>query len=421
MADTTHRGPLNAPGPTLISNGTTATVEPLDGPSMFYQGAGFPDPRGQWNGVVERPGQNSGFLFSTDVLVADNVPQAASTSALAAAQVITSSLAMSLATVGVTNFSAGAASIAVGVPLIPAGTTVAINVIALDFGFTTGTTIANSSTVAVPDTSLFQLGQWIIIGNVGNAAGTLSLSTQIQSTSGTALIFVSPVAATALGAPIGQSNLFGATLLPPPTQFGQGNVTPTAHSKNINSGCTKVHNPRELLARNVAVWMASGANTTAQVLVSGYDVWQQAMTELITINASTGVTTAWGKKAFKYIASAVSQTNVSTAGACALGIGDTFGLALRADEVQLLSVWAGNTSIGNNVGFIAAVTTPATNTSGDVRGTFQLTGNGASTPISTVCTTNNVNRFAVVQSLGVWNTVQTTPNNLTPMFGTTQA
>lgn len=421
MADTNWRGPVNAPGPTLVQSGSTATVEPMDGPSMFYQGVGLPDPRSQWNGVVERPGQNTGFLFSPDFLALDNVPQAASTSVLAAAQIITSSLAMNLATVGVTNFSAGAASIAVGVPLIPAGTTVAVNVIALDFGFTTGTTIANSSTVAVPDTSLFTLGQWIIIGNVGNAAGTLSLATQIQSTSGTALIYISPVAATALGAPIGQSNLYGATLLPPPTQFGPGTVTPTAHSKNVPSGCTKVHNPRELLARNVAVWMASGAVTTAQVLVSGYDVWGQAMTELITINSSSGVTTAWGKKAFKYIASAVSQTNVSTAGACAIGIGDTFGLPLRSDENQLLTVWAGNTAVPNSVGWTAAVTTGATNTSGDIRGTFQLTGNGASTPITAVCTTNNVNRLCVIQTLGVWNVVQTTPNNLTPMFGTTQA
>lgn len=423
MADSTFKGPINAPGPMLLESGSTATIQPMDGPSMFYQYVGMPDPRSlPWNTVVERPGQNTGFIASVDFLSVDNVPQAASTSVLAAAQIVTSALAMSLATVAVTNFSSGAASIAVGVPLIPQGTTVATSVIALDFGFTTGTTIANSTSVTVADNTIFDgVGQWIIIGNVANAAGTASLITQIQSTSGTTLIFVSPMPATALGAPIGQANLFGSTLLPPPTQFGQGTVSATAHSKNIPAGNTKVHNPRELLARNVAAWIAAGANVTAQVLVSGYDVWGQSMTELITINASTGVTTAWGQKAFKYITSAVSQTNVSTAGAAALGIGDTFGLPFRADENQLLTVWAGNTTIPNSVGWLKAVTTPANNTAGDVRGTFQLSGNGNGTPITTVATTDNVKRFTVIQTLGVWNTVKTTPNNLTPMFGTTQA
>lgn len=421
MADTTWRGPINAPGATLVQSGNTATIEPMDGPSAFYQGIALVDPRSQWNGVVERPGQNTGFLYSTDFLSVDHIPQAANTAALAAAQIITASVAMSLATVAVTNFSSGAASIAVGVPIIPQGTTVATTVIAIDFGFTSGTTITNSTTVTVADTALFTVGQWIIIGGVGNAAGTQSLFTQIQSTSGTTTIYVSPVPATALGAPIGQSNLFGATLLPPATPFGPSTVTPSAHSRNVPSGATKVHNPRELLARNIAVWMASGANTTAQVLVSGYDVWGQAMSELITINASTGVTTAWGKKAFKYVSSAVSQTNVSTSGACAIGFGDTFGLPIRADENQLLTVWAGNTSVPNSVGWVAPVTTGATNTSGDVRGTFQLSGNGAGTPITTVATTDNIKRFVVIQTVGVWNTVQTNPNNLTPMFGTTQA
>lgn len=420
MADTTHRGPINAPGPLLIQSGTAATIEPLDGPSMFYQGVGMFDMRAQYNGVFTRPGQNTGFLNSNDFLSLDHIPQAAGTAVLAAGQIATNGLAMTLATVAVTNFSAGAASIAVGVPLIPAGTTVAQNVIALDFGFTTGTTIANSSTVAVPDTSLFTVGQWIIIGNVGNAAGTLSLSTQIQSTNGTAQIFVSPQPATALGAPIGQSNLFGATLLPPATPFGPGVVTPTSHSKNISSGATKVHNPRELLARNISVSVVTAAVQTASVLVSGYDVWAQPMTELITVNASSGVTTGWGKKAFKYIVSAVSQTNVSTAGALLLGIGDTFGLPFRADENQLLTVWAGNTTVPNSVGWLAAVTTGATNTSGDVRGTFQLSGNGNGTPITSVATTDNVKRLVVIQTIGVWNTVLSTPNNLTPMFGTTQ-
>jgi hypothetical protein len=46
----------------------------------------------------------------------------------------------------------------------------------LDFGFTTSTTVANSSTLPVPDSTLYKNGGWYVIGGVGNAAKTASLA-----------------------------------------------------------------------------------------------------------------------------------------------------------------------------------------------------------------------------------------------------
>lgn len=425
MADTSFRGPVNAPGPLLVQAGTTATVETMDGPSMFFQNTGWPDPRAvPYPSVSFRPGQAPAFISNCDILAVDAVPQATNTNVLAAGQIITSGLAMALATVGVTNFSSGAASIAVGVTIIPQGTTVATTVVALDFGFTSGTTVANSSTVQVADNTLFELNQWIIIGNVGNAAGTRSLITQVQSisTTNTTTITVAPSPATALGAPIGQANLFGSGLLPPATQFGPAAASASAHSLggSMRAGFSRIMNPRETLCRNIGLAMLTGAAATATAIVTGFDLWGAAMSELITINASTGVTTAWGKKAFKYVSAVTPGTNVATA-TLQVGIGDVFGMPFRADEVQLLDAWAGNTAIQNNVGFSAALfNTPSSNTTGDVRGTLQLSGNGPGTVISSPATTNNVLRFMVIQNIGVWNTVFTTPNNLAPMFGTTQ-
>lgn len=417
MADTNFRGPVNSMGSLEVQAGNTATIEPLDGPGIFYQGVTLADPRDvPFAKDGFRPGQQNAFL-ATDFIAIDAVPQLAGTTTLAAAQVITSGVPMSLATVGVAGFSAGAASIAVGVPIIPQGTTVATTVIALDFGFTTGTTAANSSTVVVPNNALFSLGQWIIIGNVGNSAATRSLVAQVQSiaTANTTTITVSPVAATTLAnVPIGQGNLYGSAQLPLATQFGPAAASASAHAfgGGIQAGLAAVMNPREMLARNISV--AGQTTSTASILITGFDVWGQAMSELITINATAVVTSVVGNKAFKYVLAAVPQTTFSTN--YQLGFGDVFGFPFRADEPEQLAISAGGTAVVNSVGIATAVLSAANNTSGDVRGTVNLAG------LSTAASTsNNVRRLYVVQTLLPANVIAATPNNLTPMFGTTQA
>ncbi len=416
MADTNFRGPINNMGSLELQTGTAATQEVFDGPIGSFQGVGYLDPRTLFAKDSMLPGASPSFYMNPSFVTLDAIPQAASTSILAAAQSAVPSQAFTLATVGLTVGSAGQAFIAVGVPFTPQGTTTVQSVIALDFGFTTGTTAAASSTVTVADSSIFQVGGWYVLGNCANVAATGSLIAQVRSVPTSTTITVAPSPATAINSPIGGANLWGSGLLPLATQFGPSNASATAVSKTILAGQQRVHNARELLARCLSVTAATATGGTTTVLCSGFDVWGVPMTELLT---ASGTTTVYGKKGFKYLTTAVSQaTGIAN---YTLGIGDVFSLPIRADLVDQTIVRAGGTTATNAVGFTAAVTTAATNTTGDVRGTIQMSALGGGTGITSSATTNNVLRLTVVQMPNMNSLVTANPNNLPPLFGTTQA
>jgi len=114
--------------------------------------------------------------------------------------------------------------------------------------------------------------------------------------------------------------------------------------------------------RNVIIDAAGAA--TAVLTITGTDVYGIPMSEAITLNGTTAVS---GKKAFKTI------TRVAASAAATdffVGTGDVFGLPIRADSRNyVLTAWGG--AFVTTGTFTAAVTTsPATTTTGDVRGTF---------------------------------------------------
>lgn len=424
MADSNFRGPVNAMG-ALEVDAATASVLPLDGPSMFYQGVAMPDVRSApFAKDGFRPGQQPAFL-ATGFWAVDNIPQLRNTSLIATTQVGTAATALPLATAQVAGL-ASAANIACGVPIIPIGTTVAtVAALALDFGFATGTTVAASTTVVVVDNRYFAVGQWIIIGGAGNAAATRSHIAQVASiaTANITTITISPAAITAIAnAPIGQGNLFGDNIVTLGTQFGPATASANAHSFGgaFLAGLAKVFNPREMLARNISL-----QSVTAQTLsgiLSGWDLWGNPMTELLSLSAQT---TMAGKKAFKYISSFTPGTG-SAGGtqAFSLGLGDTFGFPLRSDEWEQADVCWNGSAMTNNNGWTAATVTPATSTTGDVRGTVEistaiLTGVLA-TSVSAIAS-NGTSRLTIFQHLGVWNQIAGTPVNAIPMFGVAQS
>ena len=120
-------------------------------------------------------------------------------------------------------------------------------------------------------------------------------------------------------------------------------------------------------ARAVSIVTSNGGNTTQTVTVTGTDYYGQAQTETLTCN---GTATVNGKKAFVTI----TQVAVSAAltGNLSVGNTDIFGLPYRVTDAGYLfrTGWAG--AVADNAGtFVAADTTsPATATTGDVRGTF---------------------------------------------------
>lgn len=103
--------------------------------------------------------------------------------------------------------------------------------------------------------------------------------------------------------------------------------------------------------------------------ISGYDYYGQAMTQAITTSSSisTAVNTT---KAFYQISSVAVSAGTGTA--LTVGTTDILGLPVRVIDAGYVVHAGWNNALADNAGtFVAADTTsPATSTTGDVRGTF---------------------------------------------------
>jgi hypothetical protein len=120
--------------------------------------------------------------------------------------------------------------------------------------------------------------------------------------------------------------------------------------------------------RAVSITIGTGTIADTAITVTGLDVYGEAMTDVIQ-TGTTQSTTVNGEKAFYQI------TGVAVAGAVggtvAVGTSDVLGSPVRITDAGYIarSGWAG--ALADDAGtFVAAVTTTATSTSGDVRGTY---------------------------------------------------
>ncbi len=409
MAETINRGPYFS-----IGSLEDTRVEPFDGPSISYQGDTIPN-------VLYSPAPKDGLapgripvLFNSPYIVmSDNVPQKTNATTLVNGAVATALTAFPLQTAQVGASGASVGQLGVGVPFIPVGTTVVQTGLVIDFGFTTGTTTANSTTVAVVDNRLFTLGQWVVIPGVANTAATQALIAQVAAiaTANTTGISLSVAAATALSnVPIGQGNLY-SPFLPPATQFGPAAASASAWEPYQLAGLAKAFDPTQGIARNVTVLSTTGA--TAQILVTGYDIWFNKMAELITLSGTTSVA---GKKAFKVITSIVPQQANAAGSTVNVGLGDVFGMNLRSDKWEYANIFYNGGFATTTAGWTQAVTSTATNTTGDVRGTV----NGST--LATIGTSaNGTARLTIMMSVPMYNMVNATPLNTVPLFGVAQA
>lgn len=212
------------------------------------------------------------------------------------------------------------------------------------------------------------VGESAVIKAAPSAISAVNLAAAQVPTAGTALTLVSASGAgiTLVGTatrvwPSG--NIIPATAL---AIDGLPGVVAFGRAENANSGYTTIglYDPTTFLARNVRI-TSVGNDSGGTFLVSGADVYGYPQTELIT-GANAGV--ASGKKAFKFIYSVtpggtLSGSNVS------VGTGDVYGLPMRADNAgEFLAMW--NSTWVTAPTFVAADTTsPATSSTGDVRGT----------------------------------------------------
>lgn len=163
---------------------------------------------------------------------------------------------------------------------------------------------------------------------------------------------------------------------------------------------TRMWNPATLLARTVRI-VSVGNDSGGTFTVRGYDIYGYPMTETIT-GANAG--TANGVKAFKYIVS-VTPGGTMSGSAITIGTTDVIGLPFRADYVNETEISMADAWITAVTGFTAAVTTsPATATTGDVRGTYALQ-----------TASNGTRRLAVFQS-----PLLTNIDSVAGLFGVTQ-
>lgn len=120
--------------------------------------------------------------------------------------------------------------------------------------------------------------------------------------------------------------------------------------------------------RAVAVTIGAGTITNRNVTVNGYDYYGQAMSEVIA-TGTTQSTTVNGKKAFFQISSA--SVSGAVGATIALGTTDILGIPVRVTDAAYIASVGWNNVLARDTGtFVAAVTTTATTTSGDVRGTY---------------------------------------------------
>lgn len=135
-----------------------------------------------------------------------------------------------------------------------------------------------------------------------------------------------------------------------------------------NNKSTAIADPTKAVARAIAISATSGA-AGGNFLISGYDLYGYPQTQLLTVLSSpTGTTSTTTTKAFKFISSI--KANVTDTKSYSVGTADVYGFPLRSDKLAYTTItWAG-TPIVSSAGFVAAVTSVATNTTGDVRGTY---------------------------------------------------
>lgn len=106
-------------------------------------------------------------------------------------------------------------------------------------------------------------------------------------------------------------------------------------------------------------------------LITGYDVYGRLQTELHTTTATGTTKTTVGKKAFKYVKSiAFTSAGNATTNTANLGTNDILGLPYKlASKADCLGVWFNDTADASATIVAADATSPATNATGDPRGT----------------------------------------------------
>lgn len=150
---------------------------------------------------------------------------------------------------------------------------------------------------------------------------------------------------------------------------------------------------------------ATGANT-ATYTITGYDQFGQKMTQLIAAPSTSTVATL---KAFKTVISVTNANTTASTNGVTVGFGDALGLPISVTDQGYVITAKWNNTLADDAGTltVADATSPATNATGDVRGTYLLSSasNGTKRLVLTIAvpgiacgpTSTRVGAFGVTQ------------------------
>lgn len=393
--------------------------QPDAGPGAEYQGDGILDcrfffPKDKVTGFTGTVASHFNVPALCGVTA---IPSALAAANIAAAQNVVSGTQFNLAgaSVGISTFiPIRAFSGAVN------GSAVTSAPIVLDFGFEFGNCTAGSPNITVGNASDFVVGMPLVIAQVGNSGGTLPLLTQVLSINAATNVITVPASAQPLATnaatPIGAGDLWGPSVL--------GYPIPLAHMPYLAAGPGLWLDSRQTIARGLRI-TGSASATGGTVTVRGWDMYWQPMSETITVGA--GAVTGWGKKAFKAILSATP--NFTDAHNYSIGTSDLFGMAYRGPVWDQTEVFWASTYMNTVTGWLAPdATTPATATTGDVRGTIQTSANGGGSGIGATASNGTVsslimtgNRLTIANYPLINQAAAATAANPVPLYGVTQA
>ena len=220
-----------------------------------------------------------------------------------------------------------------------------------------------ASTSGAQVCGFMDLGQHPVIDVAPSTASIVSIAAAQAAVAGTPLTLVS---STALGITVsGAAVLMLPSLvtIPKSTLFIDGVTAYNAFG--LDTQRTVLYSAATMLGRCLAVHSA-GDDHLGTMDIVGWDIYGYPLHQTITLGNNATVNTT---KAFKAVASCTPKGTLSGSN---IGVGqaDIFGLPLYALVQTSLWGFFNNLILQGTGTFVAGVTTAATATSGDVRGTF---------------------------------------------------
>lgn len=190
---------------------------------------------------------------------------------------------------------------------------------------------------------------------------------------------------------------------------------PSARVSFGQAATIQLWDPTTLTARALSITANNASGVGGNFTIAGYDIYGFPMSEVLT-SAPGSALTVTGKKAWKFVASVTPNFTDGTY-TYAVNTTDIFGFPIASTyfgDLTIVYPGSGATNFVTSVtGYTAAVTTVATSTTGDVRGTYALQS-----------ASNGTNRLMVSQQLLLPNIALANGpggTSVTGLFGVNQA